>query len=394
MSKQPPPAHPMTDFRVSRRAALSSVALGIGALALRAPVGASLGCERARSEGPDRQEVLRQTVSIVLVSTFVELADRADAFAVAAMAVKSSPAAVSINDARAKWKAARAVWKRAEAFSHGPSDDLAVTGGAIDAWPAAAAKIDALVGGSDGIDEVSVTTLSANMRGFPGTEHLLFDSAAIPDAADRLLLDDPRAPRRRELLAAQGADLAKKCRSVRDAWDGPAGYGHELAEAGHGSKIFSYQRDAVDKIVTGMLALAELMLVAKLAKPLGLDTGGPPHPELEEAPRSDTSLAWIEENLLGLQAVYECRLGDRRGLSFADDVVSVAPGADRSFRQAMEAAFSAVRAIKTPMRVLLAGERASLVSLHGAVQAVKRSINTDIASALGASIGFGYSDTD
>ena len=46
------------------------------------------------------------------------------------------------------------------------------------------------------------------------------------------------------------------------------------------------------------------------------------------------------------------------------------------------------------MRVALAGDRSKLVELHAAVQVVKRSLTTDVASTLGASIGFGYSDTD
>ncbi|MET0593774.1 MAG: imelysin family protein [Polyangiaceae bacterium] len=367
--------------------------VAMGALVLRGPGRALLGCEPIES-GPDRHEILQKTVSIVFLPTFAELATSTETLASDAAALRDAPSTEALERVRTSWKNARRVWKVSEVFLLGPSDDLAVTGGAIDAWPAAPAKIDAIVTGTDTIDETTVSTLSANMRGFPGAEYLLFDSTAAPSDVDRRLLEDEGSPRRRQFLAAQCADLAKKCRAVQAGWDGAGGFGHELAEAGYGSKLFLLQRDAMDKVVTAMVALAELAVVAKLAKPLGLDTGGPPSPAFEEAPESDTSLEWIGANLAGLQAVYECRAGDNRGLSIGDAVAFVSPAADKSFRTAIEDAKKALAAIDAPMRTLLAGDTTSLVALHGAVQKVKRSLVTDVASALGASIGFGYSDTD
>ena len=378
---------------LSRRAALSSMTLAMGALALRGPGRTLLGCAPIDS-GPDRHEILRHTVALVFLPTFAELATGAETLAADAAALRDAPSEEAIERARASWKAARRAWKRSEVFLLGPSDDLALTGGAIDAWPAASSRIDAIVAGTDAIDDTTVSTWSANMRGFPGSEYLLFDSSAPPSDVDRRLLEDDGGPRRRHLLAAQCADLAKKCRAVQAGWEGSAGYGHELAEAGYGSKLYSLQRDAVDKIVTAMVALAELAVVAKLAKPLGLDNGGAPAPAFEEAPRSDTSLEWIGANLVGLQSVYECRDGDRRGSSLADAVAFVSPAADQSFRGALEDAKGALAAIDAPMRALLAGDTAPLLALHGAVQKVKRVLVTEVASALGASIGFGYSDTD
>lgn len=380
--------------RIPRRTALASLAFAVSGLAMRTPLASTIGCERATPDQIDRQLVLRESVSIVILPTFNELTTQTDAMLVSATALKTTPSAKAIEDTRAAWRAARGAWKRSSPFPAGPSEDLSITGGAIDAWPAAADKIDALVAGTDLLDEARIATLGANLRGFPGIEHVLFDAAAPTGEADRRLLDDDAAPRRRDLLAAQCADLAKRAKAVRAAWEGPGGYGHKVAEAGIDTSEFGRQRDAVDKIVTAMLAATEATLVAKLAKPLGIDTGGAVRPDLEEAARSDTSLFWIEQDLVGLDALYECRLGDRKGASFAKAVEDASPAAHAAFRKALDDALAKVRATTTPMRSLLGGDRAPLVAVHAAVQVVKRSINTDVASALGASIGFGFSDTD
>jgi len=48
------------------------------------------------------------------------------------------------------WRAARGTWKRSEAFLFGPADDLSVTGGVVDVWPAFGLELDALIAGDDG----------------------------------------------------------------------------------------------------------------------------------------------------------------------------------------------------------------------------------------------------
>ena len=146
-----------------------------------------------------------------------------------------------------------------------------------------------------------------------------------------------------------------------------------------------------------MLALAELMLVAKLGNPLGEDTGGGVREALEEAPRSDFSLPAIEHNLLGLRAVYEGKLDDSPEApraSLAIEVRKASSAADATFLGALDTALATVRDLDAPMRVLLVSDPEPLRALLEAVRAVKRSIQTDVASALGASLGFGFSDTD
>lgn len=365
---------------------LGALGLGASAVAFR---GRSLlvGCLEREPE-TDRQAVLRQTVRIVMLPTLATLASQADALLAAAVALRDAPSADAIAKTRQAWRDGRATFKQSEAFAIGPSDDLQLTGGAIDAYPPGTEKLEAFVAGMDPIDDARAATLPANQRGFSGMEVLLFDAAAGEAEANERLLDTPR---RRVLLAGQAADLAKKCRALEAAWS--PGYGQEVAEAGLASKAFPRQREAVDELVTALLAIAEEVLVAKLAKPLGLDTGGPPQPALEESARSDYTLASIENTILGIDAIYTCQRGGQRGESFAAATRKSSAAADDAMRKALDEALAQIRGTTTPMRVALAGDRAPIVAVHGKVQAVKRAI-TGVASALGASLGFGYSDTD
>jgi hypothetical protein len=70
------------------------------------------------------------------------------------------------------------------------------------------------------------------------------------------------------------------------------------------------------------------------------------------------------------------------------------PGADMRFMQALMGAVAAVNAIPPPFRVALVQNPASIMAAATAVQAVQDSIKTDVAGTLGASLGFGFSDSD
>jgi uncharacterized protein len=377
-SKLPLTTRPL---ELSRRAALRLLAAALGA------------CDDF--EGPDRRQVLRDVVSVVMLPTYADLATGTGVLSDALRALNEAPSVEALAGAQGAWRAARAHWKSSEAFFFGPVEDLGSTRGAIDSWPVDGARLDALVAGTDPVDLSAVKRLGANLCGFPGLEHLLFDSLAGDAEVLSRLLDAGTGARRRELAASLGADLAETCQRVLDAWDPQKGaYATALAEAGKERTLFTTQRDALDKIITALLYLAELMVVAKFAKPLGVDMGGAPQLHLEEAPRSDSSLDDLVNNLRGMESVYLCRRAGRQGISLSDSVRSINAGADARFREALASALAAVGAIPPPLRVALGGDAGPVRAAYEAVRVVKRLIATDIAGSLGASIGFGYSDTD
>lgn len=370
--------------------ALASVPLlSLGTLSLTS------SCEVTPDTGDaDRQQVLRDLVANVMVATWSDLTAATATLRTATSALRANPSAQTLTAAQDAYRAARSLYKQSEAFYFGPVDDLLLTGGTIDRWPADGAAIDALVAGMGALDASAITRLGANQRGFPALEHLLFDSAVSQDEVLARFQQPNTGARRGELAESVATELAQKCSAVLAAWTAPNGYAHELAEAGVDSRMFHTQSEGLDKIVTALVALTEQMMTLKLEKPLGLDSDGAPHPEREESARSDSSLNDLRDNLLGVQAIYSGQRNGHAGKGLADPVRARNPDAATRFEQALAQAQAAVAAVPPPFRLALLQNRASLAAAHEALNEVERALKTEIAGALGASIGFGFSDTD
>ncbi|HEY6878096.1 MAG TPA: imelysin family protein, partial [Polyangiales bacterium] len=224
-------------------------------------------------------------------------------------------------------------------------------------------------------------------------EYVLFDSG-VSDTEVLARFTDATGARRAQLAESMAIDLANKCQLLNAAFTGPNGYGQQLAQAGVGSTVFASQSDGIDKVVTGMLYASELMLTAKLAKPLGSDNNNVVQPQLEEGPRSDSSIADLEADLDGLLAIYTGMQAGRAGKGIADAVRSVNPAVDMRFMQKLSDVRTALGAVPQSFRLALVQNRAPLDAVYNAVRALKTAIQTELAGALGASLGFGYSDTD
>lgn len=352
-------------------------------------------CDIKPQEDADRQQVLRDLVANVMVPTYGDLADATAALTRATTALRQAPSTQTLAAAQQAYRTARAHLEASQAFWYGPADDPAVTSGIIDATPldgpkADGPKLEALIAGTGGVTPADVGRLGAAQRGFPALEYLLFDTLV----GDSVLLERfTSAPRRAELAESIAADLAAKCQAVASGWSGPEGYARALSEAGVDSTTFRTQAEGIDKVVTGLVALTEVMVMRKLAKPLGAETGVS-RPELEEAPHSDLSLEDLRNNLLGIQAVYTGQRGDKKGMGLAEPVRAMNPKYAEDFEQALAGAFAALDAVPPPLRVALVSNRPAVEALLNAVRAVRHAIIMELASALGASIGFGFSDTD
>jgi len=368
--------------------ALAPVPLAGGSLLLTG------ACDIKPEEGYDRQAVLRGLTRDVIVPTYAGLADNTVTLQDACSALRAAPSAETLARARRAYESARARLKTSEAFAFGPIEDLALTAGAIDSWPADRDKLEAVVTGPGAVDPARVGTLGANQRGFPALEHLLYDSVAGDAAVLARFTDAATGARRAALTESVAIDLAGKCRAVASAWDLQAGYGRDLAEAGLAGTTFRTQSEGIDKVATGLVYVTELMVMRKLAGPLGVEVGGAPQPALEEAARSDLSLADLRDNLLGIRAIYEGSLGAGSGSGLAGPVRTLNPGVAARFEQALASALAAVDAVPPPFRVALVQNRASLEALYQSVRTLKQLIVTELAGTLGASLGFGYSDTD
>jgi predicted lipoprotein len=290
-------------------------------------------------------------------------------------ALRDAPDA--LEAARAAWRKARSTWKPSDAFLFGPASDLGLTGGAIDT-PADAAKIEALVAGDTPIDAAAVARLGANEKGFGGLEVLLFASA--------------RDPRRAAFGALLATELLNRITAVRDAWANS--YAQELTTAGRGSATFTSEHQGIDIVVNALVSAAEIIVTLHLAQPLGLDKGGPPKPEAVESPYADASLDDLRAELSGIEAIYLGTRNGGTGLSLADAVADRNPSADTDLKTALTKAKAALGAIPGPLRTAVVNWRDAVQTAHQACRDVKRALATEVAGALGTSLGFTVTDGD
>jgi uncharacterized protein len=368
--------------KVSRRdVLLGSLLLAGTAVTAAAAVPA---CRRDGTEPPDRGKILSDLSTTVIVPAYVTVADEAKSLEASVIALRDRPPqAEALVAARAAWKKARKSWKLTNAFLFGPADDLALTGGIIDEAPDVA-KIEETLSAANDPD---VQKLGANQRGFGGLEALLFD----PTKDDAAMAAAFQATPRRGVLAALVAiDLRTKIEKVRDAWS--SNYGSELARAGRGSAVYASERQGVDAIVNALIAGAEVLIAVRLAKPLGIDkTPATPAPNLVESQRSDASVDDILAVLDGIESVYT----PKAGLQLAAAVAERSPAADEHLRANLKKAKEATTKITTPLRTAITdSQRDIVIAAHAAIREVKRTLTSEIAAALGTSVGFNVTDGD
>ncbi|MBX3206340.1 MAG: imelysin family protein [Labilithrix sp.] len=366
-------------------------ASALGALGLGAS--AAVACRRDGVDPPDRGKILADLSTVVIVPAYGEASTDAKALEAATVALRDAPSAESLGAARAAWRKARASWKATDAFLFGPADDLAVTGGVIDT-AADIAKVEVLAGATTPLDAQQIARLGANQRGFGGLEVLLFDPAT--DDAQQIARFQAEGGRRGVLASLVAEDLRGKVDAVLGAWASPpSSYGDELARAGRGSALYASERQGVDAVVNALINAAEVLIAVRLAKPLGLDKSpSVAAPELVESPRSDASVDDLLAVLDGIEMVYLGRRGDAAGLPLADAVAERSPRADTRLRSDLTAARDAVRAIPAPLRTAVGESREPVIQAHAAVREVKRCLATEVAGALGTSVGFNVTDGD
>jgi len=379
-----------TRKQLNRRDVMIGLGLVCGGAAF-VPIAAS--CRRDGAEPPDRGQILADLSQLIIAPSYVDAATDAKALETAAAALRDTPTAETLTAARTAWKKARASWKATEAFLIGPADDLAVTGGIIDEIPDAA-KVDANVTtGTQPLDDAAVQKLGANQRGLGGVEALLFDPTK--DDATMLTAFQATDARRRTLAALVATDLRVKIDKVRDAWS--TDYAGQLARAGRGSTVYTSEKQGMDAIVNSLIGAAEVIIALRLAKPLGIDkTPATPQPDLVESARSDASIDDILSVLDGIEAVYMTRSrdGQKSGLALGAAVAERSPAADTRMKSDLAKAREAVRAIPGPLRTAILERRDPVIAAHAACREVKRCLATDVAAALGTSVGFNVTDGD
>jgi len=344
-----------------------------------------LGCGNTDAPARDYGPLLANLSEQVILPEHRAFASEADALASSLQALVDGPDADSLLNAQEAWRAARRAYRVLDALHFGPGYTLHISE-RIDVAPAEPEGIEALAAGTAEISDSTISKAGGREKGFLGLEYLLF----VDRTTDRapVLADDDSAERRRALALAMAHEIQKSAHQLDDAWEPSAGnYIGQLETAGKGSTQYASQRAAVDDMVGGVAYALEVVVGVRLAQPLGRKSGGVPDPSLDPTPRSDNAVADMQATLFGIDAMYA-------GDGFSTVVRPKSVKLDELVLDSLTNVEVAIAAIPAPFSKAVVDDTSVVKSAFDIAADLKKTWNSDVSSALGATLKPSDNDGD
>ncbi|HET7541582.1 MAG TPA: imelysin family protein [Polyangiaceae bacterium] len=345
-----------------------------------------LGCGNTDAPPRDYGPLLHTLSEQVILPEHQAFASKADALASSMQALVDNPNADSLAGTQQAWRATRQAYRILDALHFGPGYTLHISE-RIDVAPAEPDGIEALAAGNGTITDSTISKAGGHEKGFLGLEYLLFaDISKDADARAPALAGDDLAAKRRELALAMAHEIQNSAHQLDDAWEpGAGGFVTQLETAGRGSTAYNSQRAAVDAMVGGVAYALEMIVGVRLATPLGRKSGSGPDPSLDPTRRSDNAIADLQATLTGIGVVYD---GD--GFSSAVRVQSTK--LDEAVETGLSDIAQSLAVIPKPFSDAVVNDTALVKAAYDAGVDLKKTWNTDVSSALGATLK--PSDTD
>ena len=298
--------------------------------------------------------------------------------------------------AQESWVAAMVTWQQLELMQIGPAgSSLSAVGGQdlrdeIYSWPTTnPCRVDqeTVAGGYTAPDFFEVSLVNA--YGLDALETLLFSGPgnACPNQVDinssgswAALGDAGIATARAAYAAALVDGVADTAAQLAGAWDPDGGdFAGKLAMV-NVETPYASEQEALNAVFNGLFYLETATKDRKLAVPIGLrDCAAATCPDDVELWASGTSLAAIEGNLIGFQALFT----GAEGGGF-EERLEAAGHADLAveINDKTDAALARVRSMDGSLVEILASSPAEAEALHADVKAVADLLKGDLATVM------------
>lgn len=295
----------------------------------------------------------------------------------------STPSDMAMDRARQAWMDARASWKKSEATWLGPVMDRRSVS-VMDWSPIEPTRIEAMLLDSPVSTEEEVReSLASTQRGFGAIEYVLFGG----DALDRL---SERNSERCGYLIALGKLVESESAAILDEWsaerNGKPPYSDYFTGRASSSLLTS---QAVADVVRTQVFLVRTIVDMRLASALGLREGGP-DPASIPGGDGQNALDDLRNEVLGIWSMYEGPEGDGGGISAL--VLVLSAETDERMRGHFENSLAAIDRVEVPLRTALREHPEQAQAVYDALRNLQTTLNTEVVSILGISVGF--SDTD
>ena len=287
------------------------------------------------------------------------------------------PTLATLRTVRAHWQQALVSWKRADVFRNGPIMDSNCLLRAM-FWPVRSGAIEALVQGSQSLDEASIDAMGVDRRGLFGLEYLLYGKATEQESVAEF--SGPTGERRARLARALAGNVSLNAEHVVKA----LGNGHEFAvQFAHGGQ------DSLNHVVGQMIYAVESVSAKRLTRVATLAKSGRLEASEVEGSLSGTSQQIALAYLRATEQLYRA----------ADDglgqlVKARSSTADQAIRSAFAQAISLVSNLAAPLEIVARRDFAALEAAVDSVKNLERALRTELVSSLGVSMTFSSVDGD
>ena len=379
-----------------------ALALACGGAAPASPSSSVAVPASTGTAAPGREEVLVALTDTVIVPRYREAAGAMDELRAALDGLCAAPAADGLAAARAAWRDARAGWLRTQATWFGPVMERR-SRSLVDWSPVDAPRIEETLAGRDAISpEVVREFLGASQRGLGAMEYILFASPGGGGdvdygADDGAILDalDGAASVRCQYLTALGAVAAAEVDAALGDWTGDNPEGKAYAGYFNGTASSSLLgKAAVDELVRTSVFLTRSIADMRLGKALGQAAGGEgggPEPAALRAGPGHNTAADFRSQVLGMQDIYQ---GGAGGPGLSGLVRGLSPAADDRMQASFVAMLAAIEELPEPLAAAIRDNPEPARRAYQQIQDFQRTLNTEVVSLLGVSVGFADTDGD
>jgi predicted lipoprotein len=331
------------------------------------------GCGKGRT----RAEVLRALVEQVVAPNTAAVAESSRRLVAEIARLGAEPSLTTLRTAREQWQRALLSWKRAEVFRNGPIMD---TNSLLRVmfWPVRTAGIDALLLGSQALDDVSVGAMGVDRRGFFALEHLLYSAGS--DEQTIAEFAGPAGERRARFARALASNVLLDADHVARSLGNGKEYAKQFADGGQASlnRLVEQLVYAVENVSASRLARISALAKSGQLKATAVE-GGPA--------RMSQQIA-----LTYLRAAEELYLGVDRGLNQL--VRAQSSAVDAALRSDFGQAIAGVAKLPAPLEELAQPDLGALEAAADVVRKLERALRTELASTLGVTLTFSSVDGD
>ena len=282
----------------------------------------------------------------------------------------AAPSDAALATARQAWRGASESWKRTEAAAFGPVMDRR-SKSFVDWRPVDRERTERAIARTEAISARDVRqTLASTQRGLGAIEYLIFADGAL----DALAADASRCA----YAAALATVAATEAQGVFDDWD--RSYATIFVDI--------EPREAVAMVVRTQVFLLRSIVGLQLGPALGPE-GTEQDPSAAPSGPARHWAADLRMQVEGMRNVY-VGAGERLGLGAL--VADLSGETDRRMRAAYAAVLTAIGALPRPLSEAAHARSAEARAIYDALIELQRTLNTEVVSLLGVSVGF--SDTD